>query len=446
MSGKGRDEFHRLRTAYLKLRTALRDPTSGLYSFTLHFDQIRSMVSDNDRIGVLWIGLGDRKLVESVYGWEAYDQLVRAVARELEDTVGELLPAGTLISVASVYADAFTLFIPCDRDQQPLDGLALARLASEVRDSLDEHLDRHAHNGPYIAGGVRCGAALLTDNPFHRFERRVHQALDEARDLAERPRESEPIVWLSELQRLLNDKQLHCLFQPIVDLESGRTMALEAYARGPEGSPLRLPRVMFSLGRDAGLAGMLDRACRHEAIRELVGVPSGLLVFLNTAAENLVDPDWRSSELHAALERAGLDPSQVVLEVSEEQMTGEPTTYRERLAPLRAAGYRLSLDDVGSGPRSVLLAETLAPEFIKFDVTMVRGAGQQALLRELVRSLSRLARRAGATLIAERVETREELETLKRCGARWGQGYLLGAERPLAALVERPIGGETPSP
>ncbi len=440
------DEYHRLRTAFLRLRAALRDPNTNLFSYSLFLDEIRGLLSERSRIGVLWVSLGDRRLVETVYGWEAYDRLLAHAAAFLAGSRTKELPVGTIVATAGVHADTFTLFVPTDHEGREPDAASLTAMATRVEQGLEENLVKAS--APRMPGpsGVRVGAALLTDNPFQRFERRLYLALDEARSLAERPRDSERLAWLAELQRVLRERDLHCVFQTVVDLQSGSVQGLEAYARGPDGSVFHLPRVMFSLGREAGLAGDLDRLCRRVALESLAsgGEAPPELLFLNTTVENLLDPEWRSGETFEALGRAGLEPAKVVLEVPEGQIAGDPDLYREGIDSLRGLGYRLSLDDIGSGPRSVTLVERLRPEFVKFDLTLVRGLGQDQFRRELVRSLVRLAERAEARLVAERVETDDERRALLDCGARWGQGYLFSAERPCPGMTPSAQGRVAP--
>lgn len=422
------------RTQFLKLRAALRDPTTGLYAYSLYFDRIRAMLTERQRIGVLWVELGERRIVESIYGWSVYDDLVARTAAAIEAQIEGLLTPEALVASAGVHADAFAVFVPSIADGREVTASTMNELAERFRIGVESQLDDDARERSPTGGGTRVGSALLVDNPFHRFERRVQQALDEARRLAERPGEAERLAWIGELQRVVRDRDVRTLFQSIVELKTGRRVAVEAYARGPGGSALRFPRVMFSLGRQAGLSVELDRLCRSRAIAELARGRENdgeALVFLNTAAENLSDEQWLAPETEAALARAGLARDRVVLECSERQIAAEDGGSLDALGRLRAAGYRLSLDDLGTGARSLMLIERLRPEFVKFDVGLVRDLGENRLSRELVRGLAELAERAGARLVAERVETEAQRSALGECGVEWGQGWLFGRERPL---------------
>lgn len=444
MTSRIPDEFHRLRLAFLRLRAALRDPATELFAYPYHFDAVRMLLADRPRIGVLWVGLGDRNLVETVYGWETYDRILASAAEALQASIGEILHPRSILAMARVHADAFAIFTPGDLAGAPFDARGLDVLAARLEARLTRVVAPSVPDETLGRSGPSIGAALLSDHPFHRFERRVHQAVDRARAVAEKPHESERLAWVAELQRLLRDRDVHCLFQTIVDLESGTPVAVEAFARGPERSLFRLPRVMFSLGQETGLASDLDRVCRHEALAALSMGEAPPLVFLNTLAESIADPDWLSPATMAHIAEVGLSPGRIVVEVAESQLQLEPESYRERVDHLRDAGYRISLDDAGSGPRTNALVETLRPEFLKFDVTLVRGLERDPLRREIVRSLADLAQRADARLVAERVETLGEREALLECGAHWAQGYLFSSESKLPARrgVVADLGGE----
>ncbi len=445
MSRRERDDYHRLRTAFLRLRAAVRDPNTGLFGPAYHFDRIRAMLADRPRVGVLWISLGDCRLVETVYGWETYDRLIARVADALVEGAGGLLSEETIIAAAGVHADALGWFVASTAEGDPVDGPAVEALAARLEERLGEELDREIELGVLEGLRVRVGVALLTDHPFHRFERRVLEALDRARTAAERPLDADRLGWLAELHRVLRERDVRCLFQPIVDLTSGETVGLEAFIRGPERSVFRWPRVMFSVGHDAGLAGDLDRVCRGRVISSVGEGDPPALLFVNTLAESLLDPEWHDDGTLAALASAGLSPGRIVLEVAESQFGSDPLEFVEPVRELRTRGYRLSLDDIGSGPRTSALVEALRPDFIKFDMTLIRGLEADSLRQEVVRSLVQLARRADARLIAERVETASEREALLACGARLGQGYLFGVERAVrrhgAGSGARPPGG-----
>lgn len=433
------DESARLRSSYFRLRAALRDPTSGLFHYSVSFDEIRGLLRDRSRLGVIWVSLADQRLVETVYGWESYDRLIQSAAELLREMRGRIVPAESILASAGIHADGFVLFVPFDLNRGELDATTLLGIAYQIEVELGALLTSAARTAIPSSGGTRVGRAFLGDNPFQRFERLVHNAIEAARSQVDEPRKLEHSQWYGEILRVVRQRDVEAVFQPVVELESGEVQGLEAFARGPKLSAFRLPRVLFSVGADHGEALALDRLCHDVALESLIGSEPPALLFLNTTAEGLVDPYWSSSELEQLLARAGLSPTNIVLEVNEAALPGGAAAlddHAEQLELLRARGFQLSLDDLGGSAQSTQLVLKLRPTFLKLDLSLVRGLEHEQLRREMVRELVVLAQRVGARFIAERVETAEERQALLACGVTWGQGYLFGAETTRGARVE----------
>lgn len=437
MIAAGPEGSQRLRTGYLRLRAALRDPVTGLYALAVHHDEVRALLADEHRAGVLWIGLAEGPALEAVYGWEAYDRLLATAAEALLDLRGGL--GASVLAQPAVHDDGFALFLGAEPRSDEPDTARLARLAAAAERAVTAAIRPALPADFATARPVRVGAARLVDQPFQRFERCVHAAVAAARADAERQAGADQLENLAELHRILREAALTIRFQPVVELATGATVGLEAFAGGPAESRLAAPRALFAAARDGGCASDLDRLAHAAAVDALAASgrrPERL--FLNCSAEYLVRPEWRETRWLDRLRAAGLAPAQVVLETAEGQFAADPAAYRAALEPLRAQGYRLSFDDVGSGARTLALLEALRPDVVKFDLTLARGLEDDPLRRELVASLARLAARAGAHLAIERIETAAEHAALRTAGASWGQGQLFGAAAPLPAAEPIP--------
>ncbi|RFA18116.1 EAL domain-containing protein [Subtercola boreus] len=174
-----------------------------------------------------------------------------------------------------------------------------------------------------------------------------------------------------ELDRIIAETDLTTVFQPIVDIETRRVVAFEALSRGPVGSELRLPDVLFPAAAARGLTTALDQACIAASLRAASGhelvAPFGL--FLNVEAETI--------ELLAA--RPPDRP--VVIEVTERNLMGDPGSLMRSLRRLRAAGMLIAMDDVGTDPTSLALLPLLQPDIIKLDMSLLqKRPGRNAAL------------------------------------------------------------------
>jgi EAL domain-containing protein (putative c-di-GMP-specific phosphodiesterase class I)/GGDEF domain-containing protein len=432
----------RYRRDYLKLRSALYDRTTGLPAFPVLFDRLRTMLDQRRRIGVLHLEVANLGQVESLYGWQVFDRILSRVARELSGAVGAELPGGTLVGVSGVAGDRFAAFVAERPDGEEVDAAFLGRLARALAQRLDGAFGGAEFAGLSPALGIRTGHALLSINPFYRFERRIYAALEEARAYEERREQRRELSWADELQQIIRDADVGMLFQPVVDLRSRAVLGHEAFARGPKDSPLEMPRALFALSDRCGVAADLDRICREAALRAATEVADCGKLFLNVLPSGLDELRQAEHGLPELLETLALSPGDLVLEFSERFADGEADAFCEGLSRLKELGFGVALDDVGTGYGSQAVLDQARPDYLKLDLSLVRNIHEHLIKQELLHSLVRIAERIGASVIAEGIESEEEAATLAEAGARYGQGFLFAEPAPAAALLGGGRAGE----
>jgi predicted signal transduction protein with EAL and GGDEF domain len=286
------DALEHYRTGYLKLRSALHDRTTRFPAYPLLFDDLRRMLDARRHLGVVHVEPDNIDVVESTYGWQAFDRTMAQLATIMKAMPGAELPAGARLAVGGVPADRFVVFVPEGADGRPLTHDDLAAIAAAVKVRLDAALDDDpfAELAPRIA--VKVGLAFLSEDPFYRFERRVHAAVEDARTLPERRERGRDRVWGAELKQIIREARIRTVWQPVVELESGAYHGFEALSRGPKDSMFEMPRAMFALSSRVGAAGDLDRLCRAAAIREGAGVAAGRKLFVNVLPATLSGSEW----------------------------------------------------------------------------------------------------------------------------------------------------------
>lgn len=217
-------------------------------------------------------------------------------------------------------------------------------------------------------------------------------------------------------------------YQPIFTFAPYRLVGFEALCRF-NGMPYRSPDQWFADAEAAGLGEALEMAAFEVALAALEHLPAPAFVSINAAPETILAGQM--------LERLGRFPlHRVVIEVTEHARVADYDALRAALAPLRAAGARLAVDDAGSGYASLQHIIQLQPDIIKLDIGLTRGLDADPARRALVAALGYFARETGAQIVAEGVETAAERAALEALGVTKGQGYLLGRPAPLAAAME----------
>lgn len=220
------------------------------------------------------------------------------------------------------------------------------------------------------------------------------------------------------LDRLLTTGRLRSVGQPIVDLATGSVRGVEALARFPDGGS---PERWFSEAVAAGRGVELELLALRRALELVPHLPDGVYLSLNASPRSVVDP-----ALAELLVGGPLPLSRVVLELTEHEEVVRYDALTDALAPLRAAGMRLAVDDVGAGYASFRHVLELRPDIIKLDRSLVRGIDADGGSRAVVTAIALVALEVGAAITAEGVETAAELDTVLMLGVDSAQGYLIG--------------------
>jgi len=233
------------------------------------------------------------------------------------------------------------------------------------------------------------------------------------------------IEQLSALDTILAQGGVHSLFQPIVSLSQQQILGFEALSRGPSNSPLHSPINLFAVARQAGRLNELEVMCRETACRRFSEQRLDGKLFLNVSPESLVEPLHENGRTLQLLQRYGISPNQVVIELTEQTPTDDFQLLFNALHHYRAMGFSIALDDLGAGYSSLRLWSELRPDYVKIDRHFIDGIHQDALKREFVGSILQIAKASKAQVIAEGIELEEELLVLIEMGVDLVQGYLL---------------------
>jgi EAL domain-containing protein (putative c-di-GMP-specific phosphodiesterase class I) len=246
---------------------------------------------------------------------------------------------------------------------------------------------------------------------------------------------------VEEFRRLLDQRAVQPVFQPLIDLDSRHVIGYEALARGPLGSQLEWPAALFGAAYRAGRVAELDWACRAAAFAEAVrcGLEPPLTLFVNAEPVSLsvACPD----DLRPAIEQAE-GRLRVVVEVTERAVAGDPARLLATVARAREAGWGVALDDVGAAPASLAVLPFVRPDAIKLDMRLLQGR-TTAEAAHIVNAVRAQAERTDAVVIAEGIETIKHAREAVAAGATIGQGFLFGHPAPLPSPLP-PAGDPLP--
>lgn len=253
----------------------------------------------------------------------------------------------------------------------------------------------------------------------------LHDELDERKEIDERI-QREQDGHLDRIEQVLkHESSLAMVFQPIVDLTDSAIVGFEALSRFA-GKPMRSPDLWFKEAASVGLGPMLEMKAISTALAQADRLPDEAFLAVNVSPEVLL-----SGKLDYLLD----DPvcSRLVFELTEHVIVDDYAPIRSRITRFRERGARIAIDDTGAGFSSMRHILLLQPEIIKLDQSLTHGVDHDPARRALASSLVSFAKDIGSDLIAEGVETADELQTLQCLGAQWVQGFHIARPRALAS-------------
>ena len=242
------------------------------------------------------------------------------------------------------------------------------------------------------------------------------------------------------LEAVLQQRQIRCVYQPVVDLQTRQVVAREALMRGPTGTAMESPQSLLDAAATDLELAMLDRLAHTVALRAMADHPDGRgqALFLNIEPRGIgadvplgILGPWEQA--HEDAIAAGLD---VVIELTERALLDDPASVLWSVDQMRGLGARIALDDVGATPESLAFLPLVRPDIVKLDLRLVRehGSLDTAQISNAVRAY---AEESGAAVVAEGVETEGDHAIALALGATLGQGWLYG--RPASLPDQLPV-------
>ena len=425
---------------------ASHNPLTGLPTHDLLVDRVRQAVSVAATQGlssaVLVVALDRIERVREA-GRRAYDDVVIETANRLRSLLEHRLVAARTLGASLAYLEGgeFAVVLPALRE--PDDAVRVAELF------VDEIGRPAVADGIEIPLDVSVGVFVSADpsvNAAARVSASVQAARAGSRLGGRRVEVADPVVHgrllgrlglEAELRRAISSGELVVHYQPQVELATGRLLGAEALVRWQHPQRGLVPPSEFiPLAEESGLVVplglvVLREACRQAATwrRELAGAQH-FLVSVNIAAEQLEQADVVRT-VQQTLRETGLDPRGLVLEVTETTSMADADRVRGRLEALRALGVRVAIDDFGTGYSSLTHLHQFPVDILKIDRAFVSAMTDEVAAHTIVDASVRLGQALGFEVVAEGVETQEQMESLVALGCDVAQGYFWS--RPVSA-------------
>jgi EAL domain-containing protein (putative c-di-GMP-specific phosphodiesterase class I) len=399
----------------LDMPKRLVDLTTGLPSLTSLFDELGPLAEHSGGATIYYVHLPSNRLIEERFGWETLEAYDGLVSNFLCNVATDAKTTRSHCVVARAFADDYVLVASGSATDEVIRNITAEGMREHI-DTMDNELA--AIHEVYV--GMAQIAPFPKIHPERLLYRGIQQAQSEATDVGRQ----KISIQTRLLDRCIARRNFSMVFQPIVRLADREIFAYEALVRCPE-QQLRNPHVLFSIAEQGGRIWPLSRLLRSLAVDALPQMPDDALLFINLHPSDFDDPELITGE-----PRITEHAHKLILEVTERAAITDFDRFSRNVQPLRDAGIRIAVDDLGSGYAALSSVTEINPDFIKFDMTLIRDIDASPIRQNLLRNMISFAADTGTEVIAEGVETKEELATLCELGSDYVQGYYLGRPKP----------------
>lgn len=422
------------RNAIAELNRELRRcPLTGLPNKRAFGEELERRLARDDRLSLLLIDLDGFKLVNERHGQTVGDRMITRIGFRLRTADPNLV-------VARLPGDKFAVILPGASADQ---AISLAR-------SLIETIDTPARFGDAeVSVGAAVGIAIAPDHAM------LAEALQRAADLALRDAKSEPGNQIrlyhaalsddaaqmakreAQVRAVIRNNQVDVAYQPMLDLVSGRVVAVEALVRMPAGTihpdtPIDSNH-MVAIAEARGLISQLRRQVFRQAAATVAALPSSIGLRVNVSVNDLKSPDV-VDEILADTASAGIDHQRIAIEITESALMTDEAASLANLQRLVAMGSGVAMDDFGSGFSSLERLGRLPINAVKISGSLLTGATANPVSASIFRAAASLGQSLGVLLVAEGMETPAELELARAAGISRAQGFLLSQPVPASGL------------
>jgi len=318
------------------------------------------------------------------------------------------------------HENSFIAFIGPQDGKENIHAKYLEDLALSFKSIVEKRVERVLGSYLFRQLGFYTGYTILKKSQKYPLERVLFHAIRNAQRVADNAKKYD--VWRKSnvLREIILEKRVNSIFQPVVGFKGTELLGYEVFSRGPAESELENPVLMFDIASEAKVTWALEALCHKTAFESVPKLCGDELLFLNINAKSLLNPNLLETR---HLENAGIANKSIVWKLKYDFFKEEPVFFVDAFRYLRGAGFGVAVDNIDSVDLPLSLLAEIKPDFIKIDISLVRGVEEKEDNRIILRTISEVFRESPTKIIANGIETKEELRAIEGLGISYGQGF-----------------------
>lgn len=393
----------------------------GLDRFVLE-SLVLSLLQEGRWVGMIYLDIADFQLTEQLCGSISCLRILQSLDSLVREKGTQLLKPYLFLKTRRWGDDLLIYFYSPALPPPALNDLA--EMANYTKDQLARELN--AQCAHLLPGAVtfHAGYNILRPDSVNN-EKVLYTAFKEAVLIAKSHLDAQEVERRRQFEALLAEQNIRIVYQPVADLNTGEILGYEALSRGPADTFFASPLNLFGYAEKTNHLYPLEKIAREKALAGSTELLADKKLFLNISPQVVNDPFFRPEEIGEFLTGLGVNPNQVVFELTERTAIDDFPAFSRSLERYRQNGFLIAIDDAGAGYSSLQAIAEIQPDFIKVDQSLVRDIEKTTAKKMLVEMFQTFVQKINSLLIAEGIETEAELACLKKAGIPLGQGYYL---------------------
>jgi EAL domain-containing protein (putative c-di-GMP-specific phosphodiesterase class I) len=387
---------------------------------------VNAVFKEGNEVAVIVFTIKNMNELADRLGVHRHSQLMRYYKKCFRSLVKDVMDEKNIITMHDFYGDILCLFIKVDYSQHSITDIdsLMKIIAKGIEGNLSDQY-------PTIKLVLETGY-MFVDKKYYSVQEAIIKAQRQAIAMAEKRVTSEFNEMLCLIQQIIVEKSINLLAQPIIDVSTNETRALEMLTRGPKGTLLEFPLQLFSIARQTGLLYDLEMVVFEKALQQIKTSKCHHDIFINFTPITLGNMRITRDIKKMMQKYKGIAPKQIVFEVTERDSIEELKDFNYNIKVLRLMGFRIAVDDTGSGYASLNTISEIMPDIIKIDRSVIENIDKNTLKESMLKGLLMVAKEAGSLVVAEGIENADEASVLTRNNVDLAQGYFYA--RPTALI------------
>ena len=388
---------------------------------------VRKSFNQGHEVAVIVFNISNMKEIYEQLSEKQYVDFIRNLKKNFQFIIQDQIQDDEVLLLHDYYSDGVMLFIKVDHEQHRV---------SEI-DQVMKKVVREAENKvckqyPNLQIKFESGYMFIEKKQYS-VQEAILKAQQQALAMAEKRVQTEFNELLYSLSRIVGQKNIILLAQPIFDVATKEIRAWEMLTRGPKGTEYENPLHLFSVARQTGMLYDLELIVLEKALEQINETGCTHDIFINFTPITVGNQKFIRDLKKLMGKYKNIAPTQFTIEITERDSIDGMEYFIHNINLLRSLGFRIAVDDTGAGYASLNTISEIMPDIIKIDRSVIQDIDKNSVKESMLKGLLLVAREAGSLVVAEGIESEEEASVLSRNRVDLAQGYLFA--RP-ASLIQ----------